>query len=108
MSAFKEQLKSDIQNVFLNTDEFADMHVINDKSMPVTIDEDELEEFDNLKNYDFDGLYKAKMVIYLDAEVLGYVPAIQSSMKVNGKKYFVMNVSNSGGMLKILLGVNRA
>ena len=107
MSAFKDQLKADMHNAFLNTEEFADIHTIDGKEMPATIDE-ELEEYENLKNYDFDGLYKIKMVVFVSYEFLGKIPVVKSSITVDNKKLFVVSASESYGMLNLVLGVNTA
>jgi hypothetical protein len=40
MSAFKNQLLRDVENTFLNQDEFADMHKLAGKEMMCVIDED--------------------------------------------------------------------
>ncbi len=107
MSAFKDQLKADIDNTFLNTNEFADLHIINEIEMAATIDE-ELEEYENLKDYDYDGLYKVKMIVFVNYNSFGKIPAIKSSIMVDGKKYFVLGASESFGMLNLILGVNKA
>lgn len=106
MSTFKDQLKADINNVFLNTEEFADKHTIDGKLISAIVDDEAMEEFENLKDYNFDGLYKVKLVIYLNAEDLDKVPVIESSLNVDGRKYFVLGVSKPEGMIKLVLGVN--
>ncbi len=107
MSAFKDQLKADMYNTFLNTEEFADIHIIDGKEMPAMIEE-ELEEYENLKNYDFDGLYKIKMIVFVSYESLGKIPVVDSRITVDNKKLFVVSVSESYGMLNLVLGVNTA
>ncbi len=105
---FKEQLKADNRNVFLNTTEFADIHTINDVEMPVIIDEDEIEENENVRNYESDGMFRVEKIIYVDFDSLGKAPVVHSSLKLDGKKLFVLNTSNSNDMLKIILGVKTA
>lgn len=105
---FKEQLKADVNNVFMNPLEFADLHNINGKQIVTIIDEEASEEYEKLQQYDFDGLYKVSMIVYLNSDSLEKIPAIKSSLTVDGKKYFVLNTSKPDGMLKIILGVNMA
>ena len=38
MSSFKEQLARDVKNLFMNTDEFANEHTIDGRTMPVIVD----------------------------------------------------------------------
>lgn len=108
MSKFKDLVKADIKNVFMNNNEFADLHMINGIEMSIIIDEDGLEEYKSLQRIDSEGLYLAKMLIHVDCDDLGYRPAINSTLKVDKIKYFVMNVADNAGMYHIMLGVNRA
>lgn len=105
---FKEQLKADIKKVFLNTSEFADIHDINGIDMPVIIDEDEVMENENVRNYESDGMYRVEKIIFVDYDSLGRIPAVDTSLKLDGKKLFVLNASNSNGMLRIILGAKTA
>ena len=41
MSAFKDMIAADVHAVFLNTEEFSDLHNINGKDMPVQEDSNE-------------------------------------------------------------------
>ena len=38
--SFKDQIKQDLSDIFLNLDEFADLHRIEGKEVPVVIDSD--------------------------------------------------------------------
>lgn len=108
MSSFKNQLKADINHVFLNTAEFADLHMIGGQQMPAIIDDEAMEEFENLRDYNFDGLYKVKLIVYINATAFDKIPAVESSLNVDGRKYFVLGTSKPDGMLKLILGVNVA
>ena len=44
MPTFKEIMRADIDNIFMNADEFAGFHDVNGKRMLVTIDNNELIE----------------------------------------------------------------
>ena len=39
--SFKKQMMQDINDVFVNTDEFFEKHVVNGREMPVMVDENE-------------------------------------------------------------------
>ena len=41
---FKETIRSDISAVFMNTEEFATVHNVNGKDIPVVVDNNELIE----------------------------------------------------------------
>ena len=42
--SFKDVLKDDVNNTFMNLDEFADTHIVDGKEIPVIIDENEIIE----------------------------------------------------------------
>lgn len=105
---FKESIQDDLNDIFFNDDEFAEIHNIGGTDMTVIIDEDKVEEYKQKRDMDSDGMYAARMVACIRCDDLGYRPAIESSLKVDGVKYSVLNVADSNGIYEILLGVNRA
>ena len=42
--SFKEVMKDDVNNTFMNVDEFADMHTVDGKEIPVLVDDNEIIE----------------------------------------------------------------
>lgn len=42
MSAFKDMVARDLDAVFLNVDEFAELHMVEGKEIPVVMDDDRL------------------------------------------------------------------
>ena len=42
--SFKEVMKDDVNNIFMNVDEFADMHTVDGKEIPVLVDDNEIIE----------------------------------------------------------------
>ena len=56
--SFKEILESDVHEVFMNVDEFSDMHMVNGKEMAVQIDSNEQIEREKRMNQHVDGVYK--------------------------------------------------
>ena len=39
MKSFKEMIAEDVKGIFLNVEEFSDMHMVNGVEMPVQVDE---------------------------------------------------------------------
>ena len=54
--SFKEILNQDIENVFLNTLEFADIHNVDGKDMPVQVDDNEVIEREKKAKSNMDGI----------------------------------------------------
>lgn len=108
---FKEQIAKDNQNIFLNLDEFADIHKVGDKDMPTLIDTNEL--IDREKRYKFnhslyaDGVYLKEILIYVKASDFGKLPAVGRLLKVEGKSYMVSDAIDEGGIYSISLSANQ-
>lgn len=65
---FKEIVKNDVRQVFMNLDEFSETHTINGKEMPVQIDSNEQIEREKRLNQNMDGIYKNQKLIYVSAD----------------------------------------
>ncbi len=104
---FKESLQSDIDNVFLNTDEFSETHVVNGKEMPVMIDDYELIERKKRVNINMDGIYAKQKLIYVSASEFGVLPSQGSLLTLDGKAYRVEKAISEAGMYSITIGANK-
>ena len=108
---FKEQIAKDNQNIFLNLDEFGEIHLVNDKKMPVLIDS--YEQIDREKRYQFrhslyaDGVYLKEILIYVKASDFGGLPKVKSIVKLDGRSYTVSDAINEDGIYSISLEANK-
>lgn len=102
---FKEVIQSDINNIFLNNEEFCDMHMVDGKEMHVIVDELELTEREK-KSVNKDMTYKAQKLIYVSAEEFGKLPKINRPFNLDGRTYLVRDASEEDGMYSITLEVN--
>lgn len=108
MSAFKDLIRSDIDHVFMNTDEFASFHVVNGKKMPVTVDNNELIERSKKAKSNMDGLYVKQTLIYVRAKDFGPLPMVGAALKLDGVNYRVTDATNEDGLFSIHLEANRS
>mgnify|MGYP003249051372 CR=1 FL=1 len=53
--SFKEVMKDDVNNTFMNVDEFADMHTVDGKEIPVLVDDNEIIEREKKMKSNMDG-----------------------------------------------------
>ncbi len=105
---FKEQLKVDNRNVFLNPEEFADIHTINGKDMPCSVDNYELLEREkHLKGEHSDGVYKKQLMIFVNAEDFGALPAIGRLVTFDKKSYVVTDAVDESGIYSITMELNK-
>lgn len=105
---FKEILQSDVHEVFMNADEFCDMHVVNGKEMAVQIDSNEQIEREKRMNQHMDGIYKNQKLIYVAASDFGNLPAQGSKIIIDGKMYTVVDAVSEDGIHSITIEANRA
>lgn len=109
---FKEQIAKDINDVFINPDEFSDKHTINGKEMLCQIDTNEL--VDRERRYKFnhslygDGVYLKETLIYVKKEDYGKLPSIGRSITLDGKTYVVSDAIDEDGIYSISLEANKS
>lgn len=105
----KEQMDLDIEDVFLNAFEFAELHRIKDKEMLCILEGESAEtksahwEGGAKQSFD-DGLYKKVTTLYVREKDYGAMPKVGSSIILDGKKaYTVTGCSKQSGMYAIEL-----
>ena len=94
-------LNSDMENVFLNTDEFATQHIVNGKLMSVMVDKNEL--LTRNKEKDF---RPKDTLIYVKKSEFGNMPSVNGIVTLDGNKYVVKDATNENGIYAITLTVN--
>jgi hypothetical protein len=99
---FKEQIRADL-NIFMNTDEFAVLHTVNGKKMPVTVDNNELIERAKKAKSDMDGIFTKSTLIFVKAKDFGSLPAIGAALNLDGRTYIVTDAMNEDGLFSIHL-----
>lgn len=105
----KEMIANDIDKVFLNMDDFAEIHDIDGVEMKAVIDEVNAEER-SLKSSDHiigDSIFEKYIKIYVNVDEYGEKPkAGRRIFRLDGKPYRVMEVDEEMGMYVIYLGVS--
>jgi hypothetical protein len=100
---FKDFLATDIQNVFLNVNEFAETYTIDGKSVKAMLDS----ATDSKHPLAYaEGVSLVADVLYVDAQELGRVPKQNGWITVNGVEYHIIRVASERGMLALYLEVN--
>lgn len=97
---------ADIQNVFLNEDEFAEKHIIDGKEMPASIDEVKLQRNNN-NDQEWGNQKKKKksIVLYVAGKDFGKLPAANRILVLDGRNYLVKDAVNDSGMFVLTLEV---
>lgn len=103
--SLKDQFAADIDNVFLNTMDFADTIILNGITLNAVIDDDRLLELSSQAP----GVYFGERMVYVKAADLPGKPAVNSRVKIDGDNatYYVTRVTDNMGMYDIFLGAHK-
>ena len=105
---FKDILKQDIDNTFLNVYEFSDIHNVDGKDMPVQVDDNEIIEREKKEKSHMDGIYVKQKLIYVKQKDFGALPAIGRQIMLDGKRYLVVDSTDEYGVYSITIEGNRS
>lgn len=102
---FKEQIRKDLSSVFLNLGEFAELHRIEGKQVPVVIDDDELRELKKGQTLD---MTEADMLILAKADDLPQDLDPGRLLNVDGREMLVVKAGEDMGLVEVALRQNRS
>jgi hypothetical protein len=103
MSSFKDMVKAD-RGIFLNIDEFGEVHKVEGKSITVVIDDDKLRERQGGAEV---GVAESSLLLFAYVEDLPPRRGAGESLNVDGREYIVNDWSEDMGVAQIALGQNR-
>lgn len=101
---FKEQIQKDLDAVFLNLDEFAELHRIEGAEIPVVVDSDQLNK---LKKGQILGNIEADMLIMGRESDFPADLEPGRPLNVDGRELIVANSGNDMGLVEVALIQNR-
>lgn len=104
----KDIIKADVKDVFLNTEEFSDTHIVNGVPMAVQIDDIEQIEREKRRNQNMDGIFVSQKLIYVSAEEFGPLPKQGTVLTLDKRTYRVADAISEDGVYSITLEANRA
>lgn len=108
MMDFKQLLQSDILNVFMNMEEFGQLHLVDGKNIPAMIDDMEHIEREKRVNQNVDGIYKKQVLFFVRADDFGKMPKIGRLINLDGKDYRVVDAIDEDGLYSITLEANKS
>lgn len=110
MMGFKELAARDITNVFLNQEEFGEVHEVDGRRMTIIIDGMEVVERSKkqVEHGRIDGIYEKQIIVYVSRGQFGQLPSIGRRLVLDHKNYRVMDAVDEGGMYSITLGANKS
>lgn len=105
--SFKNQIKQDLSDVFLNLDEFADLHRIEGKEVPVVIDSDIMAKLSKIGDNRIHGMDEADMVIMGKASDLPENLDPGRLLNLDGREVIVVTTTSEMGLVQIAVRQNR-
>lgn len=105
--SFKDQIKQDLSDVFLNLDEFADLHRIEGKEVPVVIDSDIMAKLSKIGDNRIHGMDESDMVIMGKASDLPENLDPGRLLNLDGREVIVVTTTSEMGLVQIAVRHNR-
>ena len=105
--SFKDQIKQDLSDIFLNLDEFADLHRIEGKEAPVVIDSDIMAKLSKIGDNRIHGMDEADMVIIGKASDLPENLDPGRLLNLDGREVIVVTTTSEMGLVQIAVRQNR-
>lgn len=105
--SFKDQIKQDLSDIFLNLDEFADLHRIEGKGVPVVIDSDIMAKLSKIGDNRIHGMDEADMVIMGKASDLPENLDPGRLLNLDGREVIVVTTMSEMGLVQIAVRQNR-
>ena len=103
MSRFKDIVAKDIRSVFIQDEEFAEDHDIDNVTLSVVVDYDVINDQPIVHS---EGTYLQRFTFFVCESELGYVPVEQQLMTFDGRQCIVVRVSSDMGLLGVTLEGN--
>lgn len=105
--SFKDQIQQDLSDVFLNLDEFADLHRIEGKEVLVVIDSDIMAKLSKIGDNRIHGMDEADMVIMGKASDLPENLDPGRLLNLDGREVIVVTTTSEMGLVQIAVRQNR-
>lgn len=105
--SFKDQIKQDLSDIFLNLDEFADLHRIEGKEVPVVIDSDIMAKLSKIGDNRIHGMDEADMVIMGKASDLPENLDPGRLLNLDGREVIVVTTTSEMELVQIAVRQNR-
>ena len=108
---FKEIVQQDSRQVFLNPEEFGELHEVGGRKMLIIIDDNEMIEREK-RQYTSQGyrqgIYTRQILFYVLGRDFGPLPAIGRALSLDGKQYVITDSINESGIYSISLEAVRS
>ncbi len=105
--SFREQVEADIGNVFLNEDEFAEMHTLDGVELLAVVSTNQTRQRSDRQSRNYDGLHGDWATVNIRKEDFPRIPKQGENIRLDGKMYKVAECRDIMGMLRLTLAAYR-
>ena len=102
---FRDAVAADIDNVFFNTAEFAEVVIFDGKEVPIILDDDVLakisEDFASL------GLAAGEQHIFIKEKDMHRLPQPGDKLTKDGRDWYVIHATSNMGVYALRIGINQ-
>jgi hypothetical protein len=99
--SFKTAIAEDADNVFFNTNEFAENAMIDGKIVPVIFDDDALQGKSDVYAM---GLSEGERLIFIKEKDLRRLPQPGEQMTIGDKQWYVRHAVSNAGVFELRIG----
>ena len=101
MSGFKDMVREDIKEIFLDLEMFGEEHIVAGKKMAIILDDGEKLRR-NEQYQDDKAIYSKRIFFYVSSEDMGKLPELGRTIGVDGRDYKVLQADQEDGIYLIL------
>jgi hypothetical protein len=105
---FKDFVQNDIEKVFINSNEFAEVHNLNGTRCYAVAEGLTDKQHVEIMGQDIDGLIYDTIVVHVAKQDLPEVPEYNQIFRLNGRLMLVQSCEEDMGMLNIVLRGNNS
>jgi hypothetical protein len=101
---FKDAVAADIDNVFFDTNEFAEKAMIGGKSVPIILDDDALQGKSDVYAM---GLAEGERLVFIKEKDLRRLPQSGEQMTIGDKQWYIRHALSNAGVFELRIGRER-
>ena len=102
--SLKEVIAEDVDNIFFDTDEFAEIAIIDGREVPIILDNDALNGKSDVYAM---GLAEGEQLIFIKQKDLHRLPQPGEQMTINDKQWYVRHAISNAGVFELRIGRER-
>lgn len=105
--SFRDQVAADIENVFLNPEEFGEIHNLDGVELLMVMSTSKTRPKSGVSSRNYDGIFGDFATVNIRKEDFPRIPKQGENIRLDGKRYTVEECRDNMGMLHMVLAAYR-